>query len=117
MLPGPFTIDQALLSKVFEDVSTPPDGRWARLGTHSSYALSRLLTTESLKVCAKTMDDSSSWLKGHLLNLDNRLASLLAQSPQISSEQAAEQERIQDEIDSIKQCLAICAEASVRGPN
>ncbi|KAF4610369.1 hypothetical protein G7Y89_g15750 [Cudoniella acicularis] len=60
------------------------------------------------------MDDSSNWLKGHLRNLDNRLASLPAQSPQISSEQAAEQERIQEEIDSIKQCLAICAEASVQ---
>jgi hypothetical protein len=59
------------------------------------------------------MDDSSKWLKGHLQSLDNRLASLPAESPQISSEQAAEQERIQ-EIDSIKQCLAICAEASVQ---
>jgi hypothetical protein len=38
---------------------------------------------------------------------------LPAQSPQISK-QATEQERIQEEIDSIKQCLAICAEASVR---
>ena len=52
--------------------------------------------------------------KGHLQNLENRLASLPAQSPQISSEQAAEQERIQEEIDSIKRCLAICAEASVQ---
>ena len=60
------------------------------------------------------MNDSSNWPKGHLQNLDNRLASLPAQSPQISSEQAAEQERIQEKIDSIKQCVAICAEASVK---
>lgn len=107
-------IDQAQLSKVFKDVSTPPDGRWARLGTPSSHDSARLLTAESLKICTKTMEDSSNWLKGHLQNLDNRLASLPAQSPQISSEQAAEQERIQEEIDSIKQCLAIYAEASVQ---
>jgi hypothetical protein len=102
------------LSKVFKDVSTPPDGRWARLGTPSSHDSARLLTAESLKICTKTMDDSSNWLIGHLQNLDNRLASLPAQSPQISSEQAAKQERIQEEIDSIKQCLAICAEASMQ---
>jgi hypothetical protein len=60
------------------------------------------------------MDDSSNWLKGHLQNLDNRLASLPAQSLQISSEQAAKQERIQEEIDSIKQCLTICAKASMQ---
>jgi hypothetical protein len=110
-------IDQAQLSKVFKDVSTPPDNRWARLGTPSSHASARLLTTESLKVCVKITDNSSNWLKGHLQNLDNRLASLPAQSPQISSEQAAEQERIQEEIDSIKQCLTImCRSLCTSGP-
>jgi len=94
--------------------TTPPDGRWARLGTPSSHDSARLLTAESLKICTKTMDDSSNWLKAHLQNLDNRLASLPVQSPEISSEQATEQERIQEEIDSIKKCLAICAEASVQ---
>ena len=60
------------------------------------------------------MSSSTTWLTRHLQDLDNKMVVLHTQPPQKLTSYAAEQEKIQEEIDSIKQCLAICADASKR---
>ena len=95
-------IDQVQSSSAFESISTPQDSYQASLNTLSSPASARMFTTESLKICKETMADSSVWLKRHLQDLNGRLIALPSQSAQMSNDHAAEQERIQEEIESIK---------------
>jgi hypothetical protein len=51
-------------------------------------------------------------LKEHLLTLDHRLQTLSLKEARISNEDMAERDRIQEERDSIEQCLTVCAHAS-----
>lgn len=107
-------IEQVQSSNVFKDVSTPQDAHYAPLNTFKRPSSAQLLTTGSLKTCKETMASSISWLTKHLQDLDNKLAAFHEQPPPISRAHAAEQERIREEINSTKQCLAICADASKR---
>jgi hypothetical protein len=101
-------------TNVFENISEPKDAYQAPLNAIKSPSLAWLLTTGSLKACKDTMASSTTWLRRHLQDLDNKLAGLHAQPLQISNAHVTEQEQIQEEIDSTKQCLAICAEAAER---
>jgi hypothetical protein len=60
------------------------------------------------------MASSTTWLTRHLQDLDKNLVALYIQTPQILIAHTAKQERIKEEIDSIKQCLAIYGEGSKR---
>lgn len=85
-----------------------------RLSTPKSPSPALLLTTGSLKACKETMASSTTWLTRHLQDLDKNLVALYIRPPQILHAHTAEQERVEEEIDSIKQCLAICGEGSKR---
>lgn len=106
-------IDQ-VQSSTFEDVTTPHDGYQEPTNTFSNPSSARLFTSKSFKTCRMTLDNSSTWLKSHLQDLDDRLLAHSSRPRKISNEQAAEQEAIQEEIDSVKQCLTICAQASAQ---
>ena len=105
-------IEQFQSSNVFEDIASPPDSHRATLNPRKNPDSAQLFTIGSLKACRETMDSSTTWLRKHLQDLDSKLAALRARPKQISTAQAAEQERIQEEIESVKQCLTICANAS-----
>lgn len=107
-------IEQVQSSSAVEPVTTPRDSSQASSNTPRSSSSARLLTTGSLQVCRETMDSSTTWLRRHLQDLDNKVAALQVWPPQTSSQRSAEQEKIQEEIASTKQCLAICAVASER---
>ena len=107
-------IEQVQATNTFEDISTPRDVHYVQLNTPKTPSSARLHTARSLTACKETISSSTSWLTKHLQDLDNKLAVLHTRSPQQSPSHAAEQEKIQEEIDSIKQCLNICAEASER---
>ena len=55
--------------------------------------------------------DTTSDLEEHLEKIDNRLQMLSLQGTESSDEDAAERKQIQEELDSTKQCLTICAQA------
>ena len=51
-------------------------------------------------------------LENYLQEIDNSLQTLPLKGARMSDEIAAERERVQEESESIKQCLNICAQAS-----
>jgi hypothetical protein len=107
-------IEQVQSTNVFENVSTPQDAYYAPLNTFKRPSSALLHTTGSLNACKETMASSTAWLTKHLQDLDNKLAALHERPPHVSNAHAAEQEGIREEINSTKQCLAICSDASRR---
>ncbi|TVY36885.1 hypothetical protein LSUB1_G006896 [Lachnellula subtilissima] len=106
-------IDQ-LQPTVFEDISTSPGAYQTphtKLEGHSS---ARLFTADTFKTCKAKLSDANTKLESHLQDIDSRLRILALPGPRSSNEQAAEQEKIKEELDSIKQCLTICAQASTQ---
>jgi chromosome segregation ATPase len=96
----------------FEDVSTASDAHQAIVATLGDNISARRVTTNVFKECKEKLTNTTSELEEHLREINNRLQSLSPRAARMSGEQAAEQERIQEEKDCIKQCLAICAQAS-----
>jgi predicted nucleic acid-binding Zn-ribbon protein len=72
----------------------------------------RQATASALNECKEKLTSTASDLERHLHEMENRLRILPSQGPTLSGEDATERERIQEEKESIKQCLSICAEAS-----
>jgi hypothetical protein len=99
-------------SGVFENISTPMNGNQGPVTTLGNLVSARLATNDALKECKETLNDTSNKLELHLQTMENRLRSLRSGSRKIPDEQGTEEERIQNERDSAKQCLAICAQAS-----
>lgn len=64
-------------------------------------------TKESITMCKNTMANTTSWLEKHLRNLDVQLRFL----PK-SGSNTVERENLQQEMESAKQCLQICSQAS-----
>jgi hypothetical protein len=60
------------------------------------------------------MAGSTTWLTRYLQDLDSKLAVLNSRPAQIPNSHTIEEERIREEMASVKQCLSICAEASER---
>ena len=79
--------------------------------THGSFVPARRLTGNALEECKKGLTDTTSRLERQLEDINNRLQNL-SQRSGASNEQATEQARIKEEMDSIKQCLNICAQAA-----
>jgi chaperonin cofactor prefoldin len=58
------------------------------------------------------LKDTTTDLRDHLESLDDRLEALRIQEGSMNDKNIAERERMQAEIDSVKECLAVCAQAS-----
>jgi hypothetical protein len=58
------------------------------------------------------LKDTTTDLQDHLKNLDDKLEALGLQESSTDNEKMVERGRMQAEIDSAKECLAVCAQAS-----
>jgi hypothetical protein len=99
---------------IFENTSTPSDGYQAPDTKLGGFPSARIITADTFKVCKEKLSDTTMKLESHLQDIDNRLQNLSLPGSKNSNDQVAEQERIKEELDSIKQCLAICAQASTQ---
>lgn len=106
-------IDQ-LQPTVFENISTSPGAYQAHTTKLEGHSSAKLFTADTFKICKEKLSDANTKLESHLQDINSRLRNLALPGPRSSNEQAAEQEKIQEELDSIKQCLAICAQASMQ---
>jgi hypothetical protein len=106
-------IDQ-LRPTVFENISTPPGAYLAPSTKLEGHPSARLITANTFKTREENLSDANTKLKSHLKDIVGRLRNHAPPRPQSSNEQAAEEEKIKEELDSIKQCLAICAQASMQ---
>src|SRR5580700_6939019 len=101
-------IDQ-LQPIVFGNISATYQGP---VTTLSGLTPARIVTVDAFKACRDRFTDTTTQLEKNLQIINNRLQNFSSQSPEVSNEQAAEKERIEEELGSIKQCLSICAQAS-----
>lgn len=104
-------IDQ-LQPIVFGNISTPSAPYQGPITTLSGLTPARIVTVEGLKTCKETLTNTTTQLQKQLLHINNRMQQLSSQPLKASSEHAAEQERLEEEAASIKQCLSICGNAS-----
>lgn len=74
--------------------------------------LAKRMTSDVLNECKEKLTGTSKNLERHLHEIDARLRTLPLKGATISSEETAERERVQEEKESVQQCLSICAEAS-----
>ncbi|KAH6661716.1 hypothetical protein B0J14DRAFT_526010, partial [Halenospora varia] len=72
------------------------------------------VTTSALKEYKDLVTNATVDLEEHLREINDRLQSFAPQGPTLSIESTVKQQEIQEEKDSIKQCLAICAQASMQ---
>jgi len=97
---------------VFQDISTPSRGNQGPISSLNGLILARSTTSDTLELCKGTLTITTSKLESHLQDIENRLQALYSASSNLSDEQQTERDRIQEELNSTKQGLAICAEAS-----
>lgn len=94
-------------SSTFRDIFTPASEHHDHVATASA-ASARLVTEGALRNCKDTLTTASSELRYYLEDARRRLGGL----SQPGSTDPAEQRKMQDEIDIIKESLALCTEAS-----
>jgi hypothetical protein len=70
------------------------------------------LTATTFKACKERLTDTTTHLQRQLRDINNRLKQFSLQPTNLSSDQADEQEIMEEERDAIKQSLNVCAEAS-----
>jgi len=80
--------------------------------TGLSHSRTATVTIDVLKQYKGMITNTTSDLEEHLQEIDDKLQNLSSQGARVSDEDAAEREQIQQEIDSTKQCLSICAQVS-----
>jgi ABC-type transporter Mla subunit MlaD len=71
-----------------------------------------IVTANVLKEYKEMITNTTSDLEEHLQEIDTRLQILCLRGAKISDEDGAERERVQEEKDSTRQCLDICAQVS-----
>ena len=99
---------------MFENVSTLPGAYHVPTTKLAGHSSARLFTSDTFKICKEKISDANTKLESHLQDIDSRLRVLAFQAPQSSYEQPLDQKKIEEELDSIKQCLALCAQASAQ---
>jgi DNA repair exonuclease SbcCD ATPase subunit len=104
-------IDQ-LQPIVSENISTPLPTYQGPVATLNGFTPARIVTVDTFKACKERLTSATTQLEKHLQNINNRLQHFSLQPLKVSNEHAAEKERIEEELAGIKQCLAICADAS-----
>lgn len=106
-------IDQVQLTSI-ENISTPSGAYQGPDTPLDRIAPARTITTDTIKACKDNITSATTRLKSHLEELNNIQQSLSAPPANSSSDRAVEQQRIQEQIDGIKQCLAICDQNSLK---
>jgi predicted nucleic acid-binding Zn-ribbon protein len=84
----------------------------APVTTLSTLTSAQLVTSNTLNVCRVNLTNTTTQLERQLRDINNRLQKFSSQPLNISIEQAAEQERLKEERDCVKQSLDICTAAS-----
>ena len=77
-----------------------------------SHSRTAAVTIDVLNQYKGLITDTKSDLEEHLQAIDKKLQSLSSQGARVSSEDSAEREHIQQEMESTRQCLRICAQVS-----
>jgi hypothetical protein len=106
-----FTHIDQVQSTTFESVSTDSATYQGSVTTLSGLPSARL-TADALTQCKEKLTNTTTQLERRLQNINILLQKISSQPLESSSKQATELERIEEEKESIKQCLAICAQAS-----
>lgn len=96
----------------FEDVSAAQSTHQVIATRLKSLASAKKLTSNTLKECKERLTDTTMDLERHLQRLEIKLRALSLKGGSLTNEDAAELEWVQEEKESIKQCLSICADAS-----
>ena len=77
-----------------------------------SHSRTAAVTIDVLNEYKGLITNTTSDLEEHLQAIDEKLQSLSSQGARVSSEDSAEREHIQQEMESTRQCLRICAQVS-----
>jgi hypothetical protein len=83
----------------------------APVTTLSGLTSAQLVTSNAFKACKERLTNTTTQLERQLQDINNRLQKFSSQPLNISNEEGAEQERMKEERDCIKQSLDICTEA------
>ena len=86
----------------------------ATVATLSGLTSPQKVVYDTLKACREYLTNSTGQLERQLQGINTRLQSFSQQPLDPSDERAAERDRLQEERESIKQSLGICAEASTQ---
>jgi chromosome segregation ATPase len=97
--------------KAFEGTRTASAARQAAMASLQDYLSASRMTGNTLKECKERLANTISELEKHDQDLSKRLNNHPREAI-MPGEQAAEQERIQEEKNSIEQCLSICTKAA-----
>jgi len=97
---------------VFEDISAANDAHQVDISIFGGLIPAKRVTAKVLEEFQDKLTATTSNLQEHLQKINNRLQRLSSPGTRMLGEDTAERKRVQEEIDSIKQCLAICAQAS-----
>jgi hypothetical protein len=107
-----FTHIDQIQASTFEDISTPA-GNYERFSPRpAELPFARAVTSDAFKTCKSTLSDVTTQLKTHLQDIDSRLQQFAMPSSDKPIEQNSELEKLKEELLSVKQCLAICDQAS-----
>jgi predicted nucleic acid-binding Zn-ribbon protein len=106
-----FHIDEVQPS-VFENLLTPSNADQGPITSFDGLLLARPTTSNALEQCKGVITDASTKLQRHLQDVNGRLKELGSEPQDITDEQRAERDRIEEELNSTKQGLAICTQAS-----
>lgn len=103
-------IDQVQLS-TFEGICIASGRRRVSISTAKACVPARRVTNDVFKECKKRLTRTTSELSRHLQEINSKLQHS-SQGARSSRDYAAEQSRIQEKRDSIKECFSICDKAS-----
>ena len=96
------------------NTSIPLAGYQQPVVTFSGLLSARETTVDAFKACKERLSTTTTQLEKHLQDINNRLEKFSSQPLKQSNEQAAEQDTMKEELESIKQCLAICSQATIQ---
>jgi hypothetical protein len=96
---------------VMDNTSTSLAGSQEPVVTFRGLLSARQTTADTIKTCKEKLSVTTTQLEQHLQDLNNRLQKFSSQSPTQSKEAVDEQDRMKEEMQSIKQCLVICSQA------
>ena len=97
-----------------DNTSTPLAGYQRPVITFGGLVSARQTTADTLKAMKEKLSTTTIQLEKHLQDINNRLEKFSSQPLKQSNEQAAEQDRMKEEMESIKQCLEICSQATMQ---
>lgn len=97
---------------VTEHAPTPPGGYLEALTASSGILSARATTTDAFQICKERLNDTAARLEKHLQHINSQLQP--SPSHPLSGELSSELEGIKEEMDSVKQCISICMQASKR---